>query len=175
MNLVLIIVLSGIVIYFLLKIGLYIYRPFFVAKLISDIQSKYDKLQVMLDKDIELAVENLKKWESEDGFFRDHSSESELKERIAEAKASKTHGQKVNEKFIRLRERFIGNPKRLSEAILSYKRYLEVKLKQRQAASIFTNAVTSGVITFEEFLASANETMIILDECEKRLDMLLDS
>ena len=174
MNLLLIVVLSGTAIYFLLKIGLYIYRPFLVAKLVRDIQSKYDKLQVMFNKDIELAVENLKQWESGDKVIKLSYRESELKENIIKANASKIHNQKVNEKFIRLRERFIGNPKSLSDAIASYKRYLEVKLQQKQDAFIFTNALTSGAMTFEEFQASANETMILLDECEKRLDILLD-
>jgi len=153
----------------------YIYRPFLLAKLIRDIQSKYDNLKVLLDKDIEEKFERLKKWESGDKVTRAGSTESEIKESIIAAEEWKTHEQKVNEKFIRLQERFIGNPKKLSETILSYRRYLEVELQDQTRAASITQSFLADAITYDEWISSANETRIIREECERRLDLLLDS
>ena len=124
MNILIILVLAGFAIYFLIKVGLYIYRPFYFQKTISNIEAQHNKLLARLNKDIDIAVENYNKWQSDDKVILALNSADELKGRINEAMASKKHAQEVNEKFIRLRERSIGNYKKLADAILWYKRHL---------------------------------------------------
>jgi hypothetical protein len=174
LKLFLIFIFSGVSIYFLFKLGLYIYRPFYLEKVVREIQSKFDNFQALLDKDIETAVENFEKWQSGDKAMRFHYNEDGIREKISKAQSLKRHEQEVNEKFIRLRERYIHNYKILAEAIIYYKKYLDVRLKQYTNASVFVNALTCGAITFEEFTASAFETKIVVDESEKQLDDLLE-
>ena len=176
MNILIILVLAGFAIYFLIKVGLLIYRPFYLQKTISNIEAQHNNLLARLKKDIDEAVENYNKWKSGDSVtLMVFHSEDELKDRINEAMASKKHAQEVNEKFIRLRERFIGNYKKLADAIFWYQRYLTLRLKQFENAAIYLGALNSGVVTFDEFVASANEGRIAIEESERRLDALLDS
>lgn len=174
MEMLLIIVLIAMGLYFLTKFALWIYRPFGLAKILCDIQLKYENLLRILEKDVEEAVDGLRKWESGDRVIRGIRNEKELKEEVSNAYERKTHEQRVNEKFIRLRERFADNPKKLSEAIIAYKRYLELKLKHGGNAFSAVSALTSGAISFDEFQSAANEGKIVIEECERRLDLLLE-
>lgn len=175
MNLWLIIVIIGIAVYFLLKLALILLRPFFLAKFLEEIDMLYNKIKVITSKDIETTIENLGKWHAQDRVITIHSSEKDLQARIKDAHAADQHEKEVYEKFMRCKERFIQNPKELSNAIVAYKRYLEVKLKQSQEAKLFADVLTSGAMTFEEFEAAAKATMIILQENERKLDILLDN
>ena len=170
----LIIIILGLVVYFLLKIILLILRPFFLKKFLEEIDTLYNKIKAYAVKDIDTAVENLKKWHA-GGAIRIIRSEEELNQRLKDAQLADEHEKEVYEKFVRLRERFFQNPKKISDSITTCKRYLEVRLKQRQGASLFTDALTSGSITFEAFEAAAKETKIILEENERNLDILLDN
>jgi hypothetical protein len=38
---------------------------------------------------------------------------------------------------------------------------------------LFANAVTSGAVNFDEMMAAAKETMVVLEENERKLDTLL--
>lgn len=171
MKLLLFIVIAGILVYFFLKFLLRLYRPFFLSRTFLEIDQIYSRLLTAADNDIDSAVENLKKWQSNDRVVRTMCSEDEIMKNIDAAKAAKTHEEELHEKFIRLKERFIGDPSRLSESIVAYRRYLEVKLRQHQDATLF--ARTSGSISFDEMMAAAKETMIVLEENEKKLDVLL--
>jgi hypothetical protein len=133
-----------------------------------------------------MEVENYNKWQSGDRVISTLKSEDELKDRINVVMASKKHAQEVNEKFIRLRERSIGNYKKLADALFWYKRYLSLRLNQFENAAIYSSALTSEGATFDErmtsvneqldeFMASANEHRIAIEESERRLDALLDS
>ena len=176
MKIFLIIVISGFAIYLLLKIVLYIYRPFYLAKLIREIQSKYDNLLIILNKDIELEVGNLKQWESGDDVMRlVYHDSSEFQERITKANDLKLREQNNYEKFIRLRERFVSNYEKLAEAIVTYGRYLDIKLKQDEMATAFSMAGASEVMSFEERLSIATEFKIASEEWERKLDNLLKS
>src|SRR5208283_6082614 len=126
-----------------------------------------------VDKDIGSAEENLKAWRSGDKVVRDFSSEDDLLKRINDTTAAKAHEKEVHEKFLRLRERFISDPKKLSESIVTYRRYLELKLHQCQGAESSTRALEVGAISFDEWMAEARETMIALEESERKLDALL--
>jgi hypothetical protein len=129
-----------------------------------------------LNKDIESEVENLRKWKAGDAVTRRvYLEDSELQARIAKANESTIHERELYDKFIRLRERFIGNYKRLAELIVLYSRYLDMKFKQDQMASAFSRAGVSDVMTFEERFSSANEIKISIEECERKLDLLLES
>jgi hypothetical protein len=175
LEILIILVLAGFVIYLLFKLGLYIYRPFFLQKTISNIEAQYNKLLAILNKRIDMEVENYNKWKSGDKVILTLRNEDELKDSIDEAMASKKHEQEVNEKFLRLRERSIGNYKKLGDAIFWYKRYLSLRLNQFENATIYSNTLTGGVVTLDEFMASANEHRIAIEESERRLDALLDS
>jgi hypothetical protein len=46
-------------------------------------------------------------------------------------------------------------------------------LSHHQDAALFANAVTSGAVTIDEMVTAARETMVILKENERKLDILL--
>ncbi len=173
MKLLLVIVIIGTLAYLLIKFSLYVYRPFFLSKTFMAIEEMYNRLQIAADKDIDLDVEYLKKWQSGDGIVKAYSSEDEIMERIKTTRAAKTHEEEVYGKFLRLRERFLHNPDKLSESIVTYQRYLNIRLQQRQNAGVAANALTLGAISFDEFVAAAKETKIALEENERKLDILL--
>jgi len=167
------IVIAGTLVYFLLKLCLYLYRPFFLSKTFRQIEQMYDNLLTAADKDIGSAAEDFKAWQSGDRVIKTFNSEDEMIERINTAKTAKAHEEELHEKFLRLRERFIGDLKKTSESIEAYRRYLVVKLKQRQEAALFASAVISGAMSFDEMSAAAKATMIVLEENERKLDILL--
>lgn len=173
MKVLIFIVGAGIVVYVALKLCLYIYRPFFLSKTFREIDDKYSKLLAAVDNDMDSAIEDYRKWQSGDDVLKTMRTEEEITKSVDNAKGVKSHEEEVHEKFLRLRERFIGNPKKLSESIVVYRRYLDVKLKQRQDASSFANAVTSGAVSFDEMMATAKETMVVLEEDERKLNILL--
>jgi hypothetical protein len=176
MKIFLIIVIAGFAIYLLLKIALYIYRPFYLATLLREIQSKYDNFMIILNKDIESEVSNLKQWESGDDVMRRlYNDRGQFQERITKANELKLHEQNNYEKFIRLRERFVSNYEKLAEAIVTYGRYLDIKLKQDEMATAFSMAGASESMSFEERFSIATEFKIASEEWERKLDNLLKS
>ena len=173
MKILIIVVLSGIVIYFLFKICLYFYRPFLLEKMILELQTQYDQLLIIIDKSTEEAAEQYKNIQSGDRISILANSEDDLKGNLEKEIASKKHIQEVNNKFIRLRERFIGDYKKLSEAIVAYRRFLNMRANQYKNAEIYSRALGIGSMSFDEFIASANEDRIAIEESERRLDVLL--
>jgi hypothetical protein len=173
-KILIILVISGISAYYLFKLGLYIYRPFLLSKLFRNINSEYCNLLVNLDRDINSAVASLEEYKSS---YKSPNSDrlAELQENIDRAKAFKVHEQTANEKLIRLRERYIDNPKRLSESIVVYSKYLSTKIRQRHESNVFTQALITNAMSIEEFNNSAKETVIILEECERKLDIFLEN
>ena len=166
-------VAAGIVAYFVFKLCLYIYRPFFLSNTFREIDDIYNNLLASVDRDVNSAFENYRKWQSGDIVLRDLCTEEEIVKSVDTAKRTKAHEEELHEKFLRVKERFIGDPKKLSEGIVAYRRYLGVKLKQSQDALLLTNAVTSGAVNFEEMVGAARETMVVLEEIERKLDILL--
>lgn len=164
---------AGIGAYFAFKVIPYLYRPFFLSKKYRAIDGLYSKLLTGVDNDINLAIENYNKWKSGDKLLKTFRIEEEIVNRIDTAKEAKAHEVELYEKFLRVREHFIVDPNKLSEGIVAYQRYLDVKLKQRSDASMFANAVTLKVTSFEDMSASARETMLVLEENERKLDVLL--
>jgi hypothetical protein len=173
LKVLLIIIGSGIVMYLALKLCLYIYRPFLLSKPFREIDEIYGRLLAAVDNDVDLANEDYRKWQSGDKVLKIMRPKEEITKSVDSAKEAKAHEEEVHDKFLRLRERFIGDPKKLSESIVAYRRYLGAKLKQRQDASIFANAVTSGAVSFDDMVAAAKETMVVLEENERELDVLL--
>lgn len=164
---------AGIAAYLALKLCLYIYRPLFLSKTFREIDEIYSKLLTAVDNDVASAIEDYSKWQSGDKVLRDMRTEEEITKSLNTAKRTKAHEEEVHEKFLRCRERHIGDPKKLAESIVTYQRYLAAKLKQRQDATLCANAVTSVTVSFEEMMTSAKETMVVLKENEKKLDILL--
>jgi hypothetical protein len=167
------ILLAGILVYLFLKFFLYLCRPFFLSRTFREIERIYNTLLIAVEKDVGSAVENLEKWRFGDEAVRMVYSENEIMESVNTAKAEKAHEEEVYGKFLRLKERFVLNPNKLTESIVVYRRYLEVRWKQREDAAIFANAVTLGAMSFDEMMAAAQETMIVLEESEGKLDFLL--
>jgi hypothetical protein len=119
---IIVIVVGGI--YLFMKVALYIYRPLYLTKVVRDIQTKYEKLLMILNKEIEAEAENLQKWVAGDHItMRVYHDESELQARLATANEAKLHEQKNYDKFLRTRERFLDNYEKLAEAIVLYRRY----------------------------------------------------
>jgi hypothetical protein len=120
------------------------------------------------------AIEHLKEFQSGSNMaVLEYGSEDRLLEDINGAKAVKKHEEEVYWKFHRLRERFITDPLKLSEVISAYQRYLQIRFTQYQDASGYASALSAGVITFDELRADAEKLKIILEENERRLDILL--
>jgi SpoU rRNA methylase family enzyme len=47
-------------------------------------------------------------------------------------------------------------------------------VKHNQETSIYTSALTTGVTTLEEFAEHAKKTRIVLEELERKIDVLLN-
>lgn len=167
------IIASVVVAYFVLKLYLYIYRPFVLSKAFREIDNMYNNLLDAVGKDVNSAIEDYRKWQSGDKVLRDLRTEEEIIKSVDTAKGAKIHEEELHDKFLQVRERFIGDHKKLSEGIVAYRRYLGVKLKQHRDASLFANAVTSGAVSFDEMVAAARETIVVLEENKKKLDVLL--
>ena len=163
------IIIAGISAYLLLKLCLYIYRPFFLSKTLAGIEQEYNKLIAAVDKEIAEDLERLEKVQSGEGG----GSEDLITENIKDVKTEKAHQEQVHEKFLRLKERFNRDYGKLSESIAAYQRYLDLKLEQSYNARYFVNAVISGTVSHDEFESSARKMGIALEECERKFDVLL--
>lgn len=180
MKILLFSIIIVILVYLLIKLCLYVYRPFFLSKTFTTIEQMYKRVQIAAEKDISLAFEDLKEWRSGDRVVIGLYSEDEIMERINAAKAAKSHEEEVYDKFLRLKERFILNHDKLSESIIVYQRYLNVRLQQRQMAASAGAYATARAVSFDEARAVSKEIMtafkeikIVLDESERKLDILL--
>jgi hypothetical protein len=159
--------------YLLFKLCLYLYRPFFFSRTFREIEQMHNRLLTDAEKDVGTWVETLGKWQSGDEVIRKQYSEDEIMESINAAKAAKAHEEEVYGKFLRLRERYALNPKKLSESIVAYRGYLEVRFQHHQDEMLCASAVTSGAFSFDEMMAARKKTMMVLEENERKLDILL--
>ena len=157
------------------RLWMYLYGPNSTTKLAEDNEVKFKRLLDSLDADINSAIDNFNKWEGGDKILAILNSEEDMKRAIHDAHESKKHFIEVKDKYIRLQERFLNNRTKLSETIRHYNRYLCIRIKQRNNAGTYSKLVELGGMTFEEALTKANETRIILNECERKLDVLLNS
>jgi hypothetical protein len=167
------IVIGGILVYLLLKLCLYLYRPLSLSKTFREIEQMYNRLLEALERDVGTWVETWEKWQSGDKAVRTQCRENDIMEHLNAAKAAKAHEEEVYGKFLRLRERFILNPKKLADSIVAYRRYLQVGLQHHEDAILCASAVTSGAFSFDEMMAARKEIMMILEENERKLDILL--
>lgn len=167
------IVIAGILVYLLLMFCLYLSRPFFLSRTFREIEQMYNRLLTEAEKCVSSAVENLGKWQSGDNVIRAIWTEDKIKESIDAVKAAKAHEEEVYEKFLKLRERYALNPKKLSESIVAYRRYLEVRFQHYEDAMLCESAVTSGAFSIDELIAARKEAMIALEKNERKLDILL--
>jgi E3 ubiquitin-protein ligase DOA10 len=133
----------------------------------------YNRLLDAIEKDVGTWVETWEKWQSGDKVVRTQCRENDIMEHVNAAKATKAHEEEVYGKFSRLRERFILNPKKLADSIVAYRRYLQVRLQHHEDAILCESAVTSGAFSFDEMMAARKEIMIIMEENERKLDILL--
>lgn len=168
------VLVGGIALYFLSKIFLAILRPFFLAKNIDEIDTFYNKIKKMFEKEYSEAIEFYKRWDSGDGASKKLHSEEEMKAHVDHAKVAMDHEQEVYYKFVRLKERFIQKPKELMDVIMIYKRYLKDKLAQHTESQIYSTALINGAMSLSEFEESAKEKRIILEEIERKLDSFLN-
>jgi len=181
LNILISIIVAGVLIYLLLKFCMHLYRPFYFVKLIKKTEEMYETVLSHTKRDIDSALEHSEKWHSGAKAQRTAYSEEEINERVKAAQVAKAHEEKVYSKFLRLKERYVqkrdtrGNSDyiKIADLIMTYQRYLEVRLNQMENGSLIVNALTSGAISFEEFEASRNDTLIILEENERKLDRLL--
>jgi len=102
----------------------------------------YNKLLTATKNDLVSAVEYLEKWQSGDKVVTTVRSEAEIMEDINTAKNTKTYEEKVYGKFLRCRERYAQDPTKLSDSIVAYRRYLELRSQQYKNARAFANAAT---------------------------------
>lgn len=173
MKTLLFIVIAGISVYLLLMLCLYLSRPFFLSKTFREIEQMYNRLLTEAEKCVGLAVENLGKWQSGDNAIRAIWTEDEIKESINAAKAAKAHEEEVYGKFLRLRERYVLNPKKLSESIVAYRKHLQIRFQHYEDAMLCESAVISGAFSIDEMMAARRKVMIALEKNERKLDILL--
>lgn len=171
LNLILSIIIAGFVIYILLKFGLYLYRPFYLSKILRKIDEKYKKVLTHAERDYDEVLEYLKKSQSDDKPHPLSVSEEEWRKRVKHAELYKSHEEEVYSKFLRLRERFINNYIKLAESITTYQRYIDVRLSQINWQMLLRQCSHKEISL--EIMASINETTIILEENERKLDNLL--
>ena len=172
-KLLLFIVIAGALLYLLLKFCLYLYRPFFLSKTYRKIDQMYNRLLTNAEKNIEEWIEGMEAWRSNEVAARlTYRSEDEIIEEINNAKEDKAHEEKVYGKFLRCRERFVNNPSKLSGSIVAYQRYLDARLKLIEYPEIFVMAGPSRAMNFDEMMAVKKEAMIVLEENERKLDVL---
>ncbi|MGO9136925.1 MAG: hypothetical protein ACLP9S_15875 [Syntrophales bacterium] len=133
----------------------------------------YYRLLTVAEKDVSSWVETLGKWQSGDKVIRPQYSEDEIMESINVAKAAKAHEEEVYGKFLRLRERYVSSPKKLSESIVAYQGYLEIRFQHYQDEMLSASLVTSGAFSFDEMMAAQKKIMMVLEEHERKLDFLL--
>jgi hypothetical protein len=170
-------IVAGVIIYFLLKFFLYLYRPFYLQKILRRIEEKYKQVLTHTEKRLDEAIEELNEWQSDDKHSFPADTKEEALESVNNAKLNKAHEEEMYSKFLRLRERFIHNYSKLWELIIIYQRYLDFRLTHIQDAEIFALGVSSGVVSddlFNDMIAIRNETLIILEESERKLDKLLE-
>jgi hypothetical protein len=122
LKLLLFFVIAGVSVYLLLKLCLYLYRPFFLSKTFREIDDMYSKLVAEVENDVNAAIEDYSKWQSGDKVLRTMRTKEEIIKSVDTAKGAKAHEEELHEKFLRVRERFIGDTKKLSEAIVAYRR-----------------------------------------------------
>jgi hypothetical protein len=133
----------------------------------------YNRLLTVAEEDVGSTVETLGKWQSGDKVTMTEHNEDEIMESINAAKAEKAHEEEVYGKFLRLRERYALNPKKLSESIVAYRGYLEDRFQHYQDEMLCASAATSGAFSFDEMMAARKKAMIVLEENERKLDILL--
>ena len=167
------IIIAGVLLYLFIKFCLYLYRPFFLSRTFREIEQKYNRLLAAVEKDIASALDDLRQWRSGDAVLKTMSTEERIMERVNIAKQDKAHEEEVHEKFLRLKDCFVLNYEKLAESIVVYRRYLDVRLKRNQDAAMFADAVSLGVMSLDEMMAAGQETMIVLEENERKLDLLL--
>ena len=173
MKTLLVIVIAGILVYPFLKLCLYLYRPFFLTRTFREIEKIYNRLLTAAEKDVGSWVDTWEEWQSGDKVVRTMYRENDIMEHINAAKAAKAHEEEVYGKFLRLRERFILNPKKLSASIVAYRRYLQVRLQHHEDAILCACAVTAGAFSFDDMMVARKKIMIIMKENERKLDILL--
>jgi len=173
LNLFISIIVAGIIVYLLLKLGLYLFRPCLLSKLQKDIDRDFKRFMVIVDREIASAIEDFSKWQAGNIALRTMRTEEDLVECVRGYQQAKAHEEEVHGKYLRLRERYVQNPSKLSESLTVYQRYLNLKLKQQQDAPLYASAVTSGDMAFDELMAETKGTIFALEENERKLDFLL--
>lgn len=170
-----VLILVGIaLLYFIIKVALHQARKAYLSRLLEKMDTLYNNLIKNTRDELASVSENYSKWKSGDEVQRVvYDGEEELLARITDAKSALAHEESVREKYLRLRARFSADPKKVGEAIVAYHNYLSIKMKQHLDAETYVRALNVGAMTFDEFAASGRETRILVEECERRLDVLL--
>lgn len=167
-------VFVGILVYVILKVGLSLLRPVFLSRFYQKADEAYNELLTLMNVDIKSQEERYGEWQSGNEALRDKYDEKEMVEEIVRATSVKSHEEELHVKIVRLIERFINDYHKQSEALSLYRRYLQLRLGQYRGAQSQTNALQLGVISFEEFVASAREIQAAVEENERKINCLLD-
>ena len=161
--------------YIIFRVYVYLSRSSTMKKVAKVIQERHAELQTLLDNDIQSAKEDLRYWKlgAKDKVRRQHASEEELVEAFKNAVEEKHREIKFYEKYVRLRERFFYDRKKLPEIFVAYERYLHLRIKHITDASYYLQMLDAGSIAIEEFKSAADESRIAIQESERKLDVLL--
>ncbi len=175
MKIIAILFISAASLYVLFKIGLNLYRPFLLRKLIEETHKKYDDLIAIIDRDMAESIGKYDKWKAGNKMSLDFDSEKECIERMRNAVGAKMHEQEIHNKFIMLMERHGGDLKKLGEVVANFDRYVDVRLDTYRDAELSTRLLANGTMTFDEWAAVAKGSRMVTEKCERRIDIMLNS
>ena len=177
---------AAIVGYALIKLGMYIYRPFGVQKFYEKIDNLYKIVSIKAEKDIKEEFDLLDQWRSEDedckysAALRSYTEEEILK-RIENVKNNKEHELQVHDKFLRCIERFgmnFNKPTEMAEYMTAYYRYLTASrdyfYQIRMGSTLYPYWSLEEMKERDAVMYEMRKKYkIIIEQCEIKLDRLL--
>lgn len=156
--------------YFLAEFILRMLRPYFLNKYLIKVEEKYAKVKKKLKKDVDESVDNLNNYEN-NVFFKIISTRDDVENSLKMAKENLSYMVGLNEKFIKLKEKFVLNNKKLAEAIVLYDRFFQ--LYESRNAYCYLFYMNTGESS-EEKRESLNEMNARLEQAEKNIEKLLE-
>ncbi len=175
MKLIFAVIIGGAAFYSLIKSIHLLLRHFFIRKHCREIDILYGKIHQKSTNEFQREIRKLEKWHEMDIMVRTYDGpEENIKSQIAVAQEAIKHEEQVYDKFIRLRAQYTGQPKKLRHCIARYKAYLDAKLQSYQDTEVYTHALKSGAITFQDLLDRAKQTQIVLEEFERKIDVIVN-
>ncbi len=166
--------IAAILIYLFLKFAIHLYKPYLLSKNLEKINKMYERSMGLCTKRSDFLRQDVQPFRIDDTAAPGNEAKETLAEKLQSAETLKAHEQEVHRKFLRLQERFFQDPNKLSEVILIYHRYLSIRLQYEKTISFYPeNRWDDDDADVDETTASSKDLSAILEENERKLDVLL--